>query len=173
MQTNIFYHTIRLILCLQQTGEIDNLTANWGKVLWLCCVQVPRCRWCQSYTLDKASYINCLESSPSQLASTIGSGFFLLLVRLNLGFILSETCRCAHHTFLLGFPTGWLAPPITQLDLLCGFQRRSELRQEMLCLAQPSYPRMQPETCLWHTSIYFTIKGVSCHSYRINSMNKG
>jgi hypothetical protein len=58
-------------------------------------------------------YINCLELSPSQLASTFGSGFFLLLVRLNLGFILRETCRCAHHTFLLGFPTGWLAPPIT------------------------------------------------------------
>jgi hypothetical protein len=37
-QTNIFYHTIRLILCLQQIGEIDNLTASWGKVLWLCCV---------------------------------------------------------------------------------------------------------------------------------------
>jgi hypothetical protein len=42
-QTTIFYHTIRLILCLQQTGEIDNLTVSWGKVLWLCCVQVPRC----------------------------------------------------------------------------------------------------------------------------------
>jgi hypothetical protein len=40
---------ICLILCLQQTGEIDNLTASWGKVLWLCCVQVPRCCWCQSY----------------------------------------------------------------------------------------------------------------------------
>jgi hypothetical protein len=32
-QTTIFYHTILLILCLQQTGEIDNLTASWGKVL--------------------------------------------------------------------------------------------------------------------------------------------
>jgi hypothetical protein len=29
----------------QQTGEIDNLTANWGKVLWLYYVQVPRCCW--------------------------------------------------------------------------------------------------------------------------------
>jgi predicted permease len=26
--------------------------------------------------------------------------------------MLRETCHCAHHTFLLGFPTGWLAPPI-------------------------------------------------------------
>jgi hypothetical protein len=33
LQTTIFYHMIRLILCLQQTGEIDNLTASWGKVL--------------------------------------------------------------------------------------------------------------------------------------------
>jgi hypothetical protein len=32
-QTTIFYQSIRLILCLQQTGEIDNLTVSWGKVL--------------------------------------------------------------------------------------------------------------------------------------------
>jgi hypothetical protein len=31
LQTNIYYHTICLILCLQQTSEIDNLTASWGK----------------------------------------------------------------------------------------------------------------------------------------------
>jgi hypothetical protein len=31
----------------QQTSEIDNLTASWGKVFWLCCVQVPRCCWCR------------------------------------------------------------------------------------------------------------------------------
>jgi hypothetical protein len=46
-------------------------------------------------------------------ASTFGSGFFLLLVRLNHDFILRKTCRCAHYTFLFGFPTGWLAPPIS------------------------------------------------------------
>jgi hypothetical protein len=28
-----FYHSIRLILSLQQTGEIDNLIVSWGKVL--------------------------------------------------------------------------------------------------------------------------------------------
>jgi hypothetical protein len=66
----------------------------------------------QSYAPDKAPYINCLELSPSQLASTFRSWFFLLLVRLNLSFILRETCHYADHTFLLGFPTGWLAPPI-------------------------------------------------------------
>jgi hypothetical protein len=33
LQTTIFYHSICLILCLQQTGEIDNLTVSWDKVL--------------------------------------------------------------------------------------------------------------------------------------------
>jgi hypothetical protein len=42
-QTNISFHTIRLILCFQQTSEIDNLTVSWGKVFWLSCVQVPHC----------------------------------------------------------------------------------------------------------------------------------
>jgi hypothetical protein len=44
-QTNISFHTIRLILCFQQTSEIDNLTVSWGKVVCLCCVQVPCCCW--------------------------------------------------------------------------------------------------------------------------------
>jgi hypothetical protein len=43
LQTNILFHTICLILCFQQTSEIDNLTASWGKVSWLCCVQVSCC----------------------------------------------------------------------------------------------------------------------------------
>jgi hypothetical protein len=33
LQTTIFYHSIRLILCSQQTGETDNLTVSWDKVL--------------------------------------------------------------------------------------------------------------------------------------------
>jgi hypothetical protein len=33
LQTITFYHSIRLILCLQQIGEIDNLVVSWGKVL--------------------------------------------------------------------------------------------------------------------------------------------
>jgi hypothetical protein len=32
-QTITFYHSIHLILCSQQTGEIDNLTVSWDKVL--------------------------------------------------------------------------------------------------------------------------------------------
>jgi hypothetical protein len=33
LQTITFYHSICSILCLQQTGEIDNLIVSWGKVL--------------------------------------------------------------------------------------------------------------------------------------------
>jgi hypothetical protein len=33
LQAITFYHLIRLILCSQQTGEIDNLIVSWKKVL--------------------------------------------------------------------------------------------------------------------------------------------
>jgi hypothetical protein len=33
LQTITFYHSIRLILYSQQTGEIENLTVSWDKVL--------------------------------------------------------------------------------------------------------------------------------------------
>jgi hypothetical protein len=35
-----FYHSIRSFLCLQQTGEIDNLIVSWEQSICLCCVQV-------------------------------------------------------------------------------------------------------------------------------------
>src|SRR3954467_6008878 len=37
LKTTITFHNIQLTLCFQQTGEIDNLTVRWGKVLSLCC----------------------------------------------------------------------------------------------------------------------------------------
>jgi hypothetical protein len=33
LQIITFYHSIRLIFCSQQTGEIDDLTVSWDKVL--------------------------------------------------------------------------------------------------------------------------------------------
>jgi hypothetical protein len=41
--TIIFYHSIRSFLCLQQTGEIDNLIVSWEQSIYLCCVQVSHC----------------------------------------------------------------------------------------------------------------------------------
>jgi hypothetical protein len=58
----------------------------------------------QSYAPDKAPYINCLERSLSQLASTFRSWFFLLLVRLNLGFILREDLLLCSSYLPLGVP---------------------------------------------------------------------
>jgi hypothetical protein len=80
-QTNISFHTIHLILCFQQTSEIDNLTVSWGKVVWLCYVQVPRC--CQR----RHRAINCLLVP----ASNNLQKWFLSPTRgLNFGFILRK-----------------------------------------------------------------------------------
>jgi hypothetical protein len=41
--TTIAFHSICSYICLQQTGEIDNLIVSWEQSIWLCSVQVPRC----------------------------------------------------------------------------------------------------------------------------------
>jgi hypothetical protein len=64
LQTIIFYHSIRLILCLQQTGEIDNLNVSWSKYLVVLCAG-STLLLVQSYALDEAPYINCPELSRS------------------------------------------------------------------------------------------------------------
>jgi hypothetical protein len=78
---NVFDHFNMLGSCvdvigtLEKTGEIDSLTVSWGKVVWLCYVQVPRCCWRRHHAQDFL-WRRC----QSQLATTFGSGFFLLLV---------------------------------------------------------------------------------------------
>jgi hypothetical protein len=81
-QTNIFFHTIHLILCFQQTSEIDNLTVSWGKVVWLCCVQVPHCCWRRS---NHAPYYFL-----APVSNNLQKWFLSPTGRLNLGFILRE-----------------------------------------------------------------------------------
>jgi hypothetical protein len=97
LQVNISFHTIRLIHCSQQTGEIDNLTVSWGKIVWLCCVQVPRCCWHRHRT------INSLLVPAS---NNLQKWFLSPTGRLNFGFILRKTYCCSYHTFLLGFLNG-------------------------------------------------------------------
>jgi hypothetical protein len=105
LQTTIFYHSIRLILYLQQTGEIDNLTVSWGKVLG--------CVVCRFYVVAGAKLrlgrgaIYKLSGAVTKLASINLCKLVLSLTGLiNLDFILREDLLCAPHTFLLGFPTG-------------------------------------------------------------------
>jgi hypothetical protein len=64
--TTIAFHSIRSVLCLQQTGKIDNLIVSWEQSIWLRCVQVPRCSW-QSKALDEAPYK--LSGAVAKLAS--------------------------------------------------------------------------------------------------------
>jgi len=62
--TIIVFHSICSILCLQQTGEIDNLIVSWEQSSWLCCVQVPCCCWCKAKPWTRR-LINCPELSRS------------------------------------------------------------------------------------------------------------
>jgi hypothetical protein len=62
--TTIIFPSIRSILCLQQTGEIDNLIVSWEQSSWLCCVQVPCCYWCKAKPWMR-HLINCPELSRS------------------------------------------------------------------------------------------------------------
>jgi hypothetical protein len=72
-----FYHSIRSILCLQQTGEIDNLIVSWEQSTCLCCVQVSRCCWGKTRRLAVIwrPYPECHEASKHHL---LKFGFLLL-----------------------------------------------------------------------------------------------
>jgi hypothetical protein len=64
--TTTVFHSICSFLCLQQTGEIDNLIVSWEQSTRLCCVQVPHYSW-QSKALDEAPYK--LSGAVAKLAS--------------------------------------------------------------------------------------------------------
>mgnify|MGYP006391309595 CR=1 FL=1 len=78
---------------LQQAGEIDNLTVSLGQS-----TLVVLCRFHVGAGIPGVAphYI----PPPSTFNVLLGSYWFD-----NLGFILRETCRCMHHTFLLWLPT--------------------------------------------------------------------
>jgi hypothetical protein len=93
---------------LQQTGEIDNLIISWGKVLG--CV-VCRFHVAASEKLHADRQLSgALVWSVAKLAgiNLRKCGSFSYWFDKTLVSQLRETCCCAHHTFLLGFPTGCL-----------------------------------------------------------------
>ena len=62
LQVTIIFHTICLILCFQQAGEIDNLTVTLGQSFL-----VVLCRWClKSYWFDNLGFF-----SEGKLAATL------------------------------------------------------------------------------------------------------
>jgi hypothetical protein len=79
LYTITFYHSICSILCLQQTGEIDNLIVSWGKVLG--CVV---CR----FHIVASEKLHADKHLSGAIVWSVASGhqpskvwFFLLLVR--------------------------------------------------------------------------------------------
>jgi hypothetical protein len=80
LQTTIFYHSICLILYLHQTGEIDNLTVSWDKVLGCVVYRFHVAAGAKLRTRRGAIQIvwSCREASVHQPSEV---WFFLLLVR--------------------------------------------------------------------------------------------
>jgi hypothetical protein len=130
--TTIAFHSICSFLCLQQTGEIDNLIVSWEQSSWLCCVQVARCCW-RSKALDEAPYK--LSGAIVKLASiTFLSLAFSYWIDIPWFRNWGKTCYCTHQTFSWGFqlaghlhhqlhankiPTSFLAPLNTAPSSTC------------------------------------------------------
>ena len=96
------HHTFNPLL--QQTGELDNLTIRWGKVLSLCCAGLSvACNTCVAFP----------------------SSFWFD----NLGLYWGKTCCLLLHTLLLGFPTkcSTSVPSTSFLAPLPGRPRTSSL----------------------------------------------
>ena len=82
-----FPHYTSNPLFLARPVRLTTSLYRWGKVLWLCCVQVPR-------------WVRPANVSGINLQKTL----FLLLVDSTLVSFWGKTCCYTHHTFLLGFP---------------------------------------------------------------------
>jgi hypothetical protein len=111
--TITIFHSIRSFLCLQQTGEIDNLIVSWERSIWLYCVQVPRCSWERKAWTRRL--INCPELSQASKHHLQSFGFFPF-GSINLGFLLRENLAAI---FII--PSSWGS----QLDGALHYQHRA------------------------------------------------
>jgi hypothetical protein len=108
LQIITFYHSIRSILCLQQTGEIDNLIVSWDKVLG--CV-VCRFHVAAGEKLHATKLSGAIVRSVANLAGInlpkFGSFSYWFD---NLGFTTDKKLAAVLIiTFSWGFPTSFLA----------------------------------------------------------------
>jgi hypothetical protein len=81
-----FYHSIRSILCSQQTGEINNLIKVGSKVLGCVVCRFHVAAGEKLHADKQFIWRPCLECREASKHLLLKFGF-LLLVRLNLGFI--------------------------------------------------------------------------------------
>jgi hypothetical protein len=100
LQTNIIFHTIRLILCYQQIGEIDNLTASWGQsILVVLCAGSTLL-----LTQTPHHQRHLLAPLPKSASNNLRKWFLSPTGRLNLGFILRENLLLCSSYLPLGVP---------------------------------------------------------------------
>jgi hypothetical protein len=76
--TTTVFHSMRSILYLQQTGEIDNLIVSWEQSSWLCCVQVPHCCWGKT-SRQAVIWHPCPECHEASKHHLLKFGFLLLV----------------------------------------------------------------------------------------------
>ena len=95
LQTNIIFHTIRLILCFQQAGEIDTLTVSLGQssLIVVCRFQVNR----QDLPFDASKFSGAVDTFRSVFTS-----YWID----NLGFLLRENLRLHSSDLPLGVLNG-------------------------------------------------------------------
>ena len=100
LQTIIF-HTIRLTLCYSKPVRLTTSLLSWGKVFGLCCAGstlAPESLVLRRTTLRRHQPSTCFLTPTSSITLVSYWG---------------KTCCCAHHTFLLGFPTDACCTRIT------------------------------------------------------------
>jgi hypothetical protein len=78
LHTITFYHLIRSSLCLQQTGEIDNLIVSWGQSSWLCCAG-STLLLVKSFTPTVSFWRRCPECCKTRKHRLLKFSFLLLV----------------------------------------------------------------------------------------------
>jgi hypothetical protein len=96
-----YYHSIRSILCLQQTSEIDNLIVSWEQSSWLCCVQVSRYCWVKTH--QQYSWRHCPECHEASKNHLLKFGFLLLVQETLVSQLREDLLLCSSY-IPLGVP---------------------------------------------------------------------
>jgi hypothetical protein len=96
-----YYHSIRSFLCLQQTGEIDNLIVSWEQSTCLCCAGFMLLL--VEDTPLQVIWRHCLECHKASKHHLLKFGF-LLLVRSTLVSQLREDLLLCSSYLPLGVP---------------------------------------------------------------------
>jgi hypothetical protein len=119
----MFFHTIRLILCFQQTYEIDNLTASWAKYLG--------CVVCRFHVATGAGSAPCEKP----VSNNLQKWFLSPTSRLNFGSITEEKL-----TAVLITPSSWSSQLVRQHRTINKFSGAVAGKKEDFCKGSLSLP---------------------------------